>query len=484
MIDIPPDEFRRLGYRAVDMLADYFGSLSEQPCRSPVPDEVRRELLHQPLPQAASDPDSLLDYFGSHILRFPMGNGSPRFFGWVNSPPAPIGALAELLAAGLNPSVAGGDHAATYLEHAVLAWIREIIRFPATSGGILTSGGSVANLIGLAVMRHVKTHGDVRAHGLGRGGSTLVVYTSTEGHSCIQKDIELLGIGHANLHRVPVTSDWQMDVRVLRQQIAEDRAAGLRPACVAATAGTVNTGAVDPLAEIADLCEAEDLWYHVDAAYGGPAVLLSQLAELYRGIERADSLAVDPHKWMYVPVECGCALVRDSRAMRDAFSLVPPYLRDEAGLPWFSEFGIQQSRGFRALKLWFALKQIGLEGYRQSIARDIMLARTLQQRLRGLPDFELVAAGPLSVTCFRYAPTTLSGTEADCDRLNRKLLDVLQSDGDVFLTGTELAGRFVLRACIVNFRTTEQDVEALIEAVLTAGKRVRELDAGSGPAVS
>jgi len=377
--------------------------------------------------------------------------------------------------------VAGGDHAATYVEHAVLSWIREIVGFPATSGGILTSGGSVANLIGLAVMRDVKTSGEVRARGIGGVGPTLTVYASTEGHSCIQKAIELLGIGHAHLRRVAVTADWRMDLRALRQQIADDRAAGLMPACVAATAGTVNTGAIDPLSDIADLCEAENIWFHVDAAYGGPAAVLPELMELYRGIERADSLAFDPHKWMYVPVECGCALVRDSRAMRDAFSLVPPYLRDEAALPWFSEFGIQQSRGFRALKLWFALKQIGVDGYRQAIARDIGLARTLQQRLRELPDFELVAAGPLSVTCFRYLPRAFSGNAADGDRLNRRLLELVQSDGEVFLTGTELAGRFVLRACIVNFRTTEQDLEALIETVRMAGERVREQDTASGP---
>jgi aromatic-L-amino-acid decarboxylase len=474
MIDIPPDEFRRLGYRAVDLLADYFGSLSHAPCRSPVPDEVRHELMHQPFPHAPSGPGALLDYVASTILRFPMGNGSPRFFGWINPPPAPIGALADLLAAGLNSSVAGGDHAATYVEHAVVSWIREMMGFPAKSAGILTSGGSVANLIGLAVMRDVKTGGEVRARGLGGSDPGLTVYTSTEGHSCIQKAIELLGIGHAHLRRVAVTEDWQMDLGALRQQIADDRAAGLVPACVAASAGTVNTGAIDPLNDIADLCEAEHLWYHVDAAYGGPAVLLPQLAALYRGIERADSLAVDPHKWMYVPAECGCALVRDASAMRDAFSLVPPYLRDEAALPWFSEFGIQQTRGFRALKLWFALKQIGVDGYREAIERDIRLAHTLQRRLWELPDFELAAAGPLSITCFRYHPRAFSGSGADLDRLNRRLLEHVQREGDVFLTGTELAGRFVLRACIVNFRTTEQDLDALIEAVRRAGERTRD----------
>jgi aromatic-L-amino-acid/L-tryptophan decarboxylase len=360
-----------------------------------------------------------------------------------------------------------------------LKWIREIVGVPSWSGGILTSGGSVANLIGLAVMRQVKVGSDVRARGLRASGPALVVYTSTEGHSCIQKAIELLGIGHANLRRVPVTTEWRMDVPALVRQIVEDRASGLMPACVAATAGTVNTGAIDSLSEIAEVCKAENLWFHVDAAYGGPAALLPQLSTLYRGLERADSLAVDPHKWMYVPVECGCALVRDGRAMRDTFSLVPPYLRDETALPWFSEFGIQQSRGFRALKLWFVLKQIGVEGYRQSIARDIRLARTLQQRLHDSPDFEVVSAGPLSVTCFRYCPGTLAGNEAALDRVNRKVLALVQSSGDVFLTGTELAGRFVLRACIVNFRTTEDDLDLLVEAVRMAGERLRTEDAAS-----
>jgi glutamate/tyrosine decarboxylase-like PLP-dependent enzyme len=470
MIDMTPDEFRRLGYRAIDLLADDLASLRERPCRSPVPPDVQQALMHQPLPDEPSDPDALIDYVRSTVFQYPMGNASPRFFGWINSPPAPIAVLAELLAAGLNPSVAGGDHAATYLEHAVLNWIRAMVGVPSWSGGILASGGSVANLIGLAVMRHVKTGGEVRARGL---QGSLVVYTSTEGHSCIQKAIELLGIGHSNLRRVPVTAEWQMDVQALSQQIAADRSAGLMPVCVAATAGTVNTGAIDPLAPIADVCRAENLWFHIDAAYGGLAALLPQLSALYRGIESADSLAVDPHKWMYVPVECGCALVRDGRAMRDSFSLVPPYLRDETALPWFSEFGIQQSRGFRALKLWFALKQIGVDGYRRSIARDVQLAAVLQQRLRDSPDFKLVAAGPLSVTCFRYCPEALAGNEAAVDAFNRKLLASVQNAGQVFLTGTELAGRFVLRACVVNFRTTESDVGVLIDAIRRAGERLQ-----------
>jgi glutamate/tyrosine decarboxylase-like PLP-dependent enzyme len=471
-LNLASEDFRRLGHRAVDFVADYLAALPDRPCRTPVPADRQHALMHEPVPEHGTRLDQLLDDVES-LFQYPMGNGSPRFFGWVNSPPAPIGIIAELLAAGLNPSVAGGDHAATYIEHAALGWMRAIVGYPTDSGGLLTSGGSVANLIGLAVMRHVKSGRTVRVRGLRNVGSTLVVYASTEGHSCIQKAIELLGIGSAQLRRVPVTSEWQMDIGALRDMIARDRAVGLTPACVVATAGTVNTGTIDPLDVIADLCASEDIWLHVDAAYGGPGAMLSALAPLYRGLDRADSLAIDPHKWMYVPVECGCALVRDRAAMRDAFSLVPAYLRDDAALPWFSEFGIQQSRGFRALKLWMCLKYAGLDGYRNSIARDLALTRTLRQRLHESPDFQIVSAGPLSITCFRYVPGD-GRDEAAVDRMNRMLLDAVQHEGEVFLTGTDLAGRFVLRSCIVNFRTTEEDVARLVNVVREVGQRVAE----------
>lgn len=471
MIDLSTEDFRRLGYRAVDLLADHFAALPRARCRTPVPADLQHTLMLEPLPHVGTSPDGLLEYVESTVFQHPMGNGSPRFFGWVNSPAAPMAVIAEFLAAGLNPSVAGGDHAATYIEHGVLGWMRTIVGYPSTSGGLLTSGGSVANLVGLAVMRQVKSRGTVREKGLHGVAPRLVVYASTEGHSCIQKAIELLGIGSEQLRRIPVTSDWQMDVDALRAQIACDRAEGLTPACVVATAGTVNTGAIDTLEVIANYCASEDLWFHVDGAYGGPGVLLPELAPLYRGIERADSVAIDPHKWMYVPVECGCALVRDAAAMRDTFSLVPPYLRDDAALPWFSEFGIQQSRGFRALKLWLTLKHVGIDGYRQLIARDIARAQALRQQLGASADFEIVAAGPLSITCFRYKPSG-SHSDADIDRVNRTLLDAVQQEGDVFLTGTDLRGRFVLRACIVNFRTTEDDVNRLVEAIRRAGRSI------------
>jgi glutamate/tyrosine decarboxylase-like PLP-dependent enzyme len=367
----------------------------------------------------------------------------------------------------MNPSVAGGDHAATYVEHGVLNWLKTILGYPAESGGLLCSGGSMASLIGLGVMRHVKTGGAIRKSGFQNQDAPMIVYTSTQGHGCIQKAIEILGFGSDNLRKIPVDADFRMDTEALKQQIAADRAAGLRPVCVAASAGTVNTGAIDPLEAIADVCAAEDLWFHVDGAYGGVGILAEQTEGLYKGIERADSLGIDPHKWLYMTVECGCAFVRDAQAMRDAYSLVPPYLRDDTALPWFSEFGIQQTRGFRALKLWMVLQQIGVEGYRELISRDIRLARALGAKIRARKDFDLVSAGPLSVTCFRYTPPGIE----DMNLFSKQVVEIVQRSGQAFLTSTELNGQTVLRACVVNFRTTEADLDALLDAIAEAGQQ-------------
>ncbi len=466
MIDLSPDEFRQLGYQAIDQLAEQLAAVRDLPTRQPVPDDLRQRILGQPLPETESDPAELLNMFARDVLPYPMGNGSPRFFAWVNSPPAPLGVLAELLAAGMNPSVAGGDHAATYIEHTVLNWLKAIMTFPASAGSVLASGGSVANLIALGVMRHVKTGGSIRGQGFQERTPPMVIYTSTQGHGCIQKAIEILGFGSAYLRKIPVDSGYRMNLDALRAQVQADRAAGLLPVCVAASAGTVNTGAIDPLDDIADLCVAEQLWFHVDGAYGGLGILVEP--SLYKGIERADSLAIDPHKWLYMPVECGCVMVKDAQAMRDSYSLVPSYLRDDTAMPWFSEFSIQQTRGFKALKLWLVMQQIGVEGYRELLKHDIVLAKSLQAKIRARDDFELVAAGPLSVTCFRYKRR---GVE-DLDGLNRKLVETVQREGKAFLTTTELNGQLVLRACIVNFRTTEADLDILLDAIAEVGARV------------
>lgn len=477
MIDV--EGFRALAHRAADLAADHMEGVAGHPVFQPMTPEERRALLDLPLPSQGQPLEAALDFARDKILSRPMGNGHPRFFGWVNSPPAPAGVAAELLAAALNPSVAGGDHAAVYLEHGVVRWLKELVDFP-TGGsmGLLTSGGSVANLIGLAAARHHAALADgwnVREEGLQGGRSRLTLYLTEEGHSALRKAAEILGLGSASVHTIPTDEGLRMNVEALRAAIAADRAAGFRPFCVAASAGTVNSGAIDPLRGIAELCSAERLWFHVDGAYGAFGAAAPSLASLYDGMGRADSLALDPHKWLSVPIECGCVLVRDGALLRDSFSLVPPYLRTEegkgfGGLPWFSEYGPQQTRGFRALKLWMTIHALGRSGIAERIERHVSLARRLASRIDEAGDFERMADGPLSIVCFRYVPATLRGNEDRLDAINKAAMERIQAGGEAFVSGTTLRGRFALRACILHDRTTEADVDALVEIARHAGE--------------
>jgi glutamate/tyrosine decarboxylase-like PLP-dependent enzyme len=474
---LDPDEFRRLGHTVVDLVAAHLAEMRERPVFRPMTPPARQVLLDEPLPEAGRSPDAIVETLRRDVLPHPMGNGHPRFFGWVNSPPAPLGIVGEFLAAAMNPSCAGGDHAAIYLERCTVRWLMQLIGFP-TSGsmGLLVSGGSVASLIGLAAARHraaARQGWNVRDRGLRGMPAPPVLYVSSEGHSCLGKAAELLGLGEAAIRTVPVTADFAMDVAALRSAVAADVAAGCRPFCVAANAGTVSTGAVDPLAEIADVCGEHGLWFHVDGAYGAFGALDPERAPRYAGLERADSVALDPHKWLSVPVECGCVLVRDGHLLRDAFSLVPSYLRTEegkgfGGLPWFSEYGVQQTRGFRALKLWMVLQHLGRGGVARLVSRHLALARHLADLVRAAPDLELLADPELSVVCFRCVPPRRRGSPADLDALNKAVMERVQAEGAAFLTGTVLRERFWLRACVLHYATTEDDVAALVDIVRRA----------------
>lgn len=479
---LDPDELRRLGYRAVDLMVEHLAGIASGPVFQPMTPDERRSLLDRPLPTDSTTPDAILDQIRDQVLSHPMGNGHPRFFGWINSPPVPLAALAEMLAAALNPSCAGGDHAAVYLERAVVRWLMELLGFPTEgSMGLLVSGGSMATLSCLAAARSwvARRDGwDVRAEGVGAAPAPLTVYLTEEGHSSIRKAAELLGLGAASLRAVPVDGACRMDVGALRRAARRDRAAGRRPFCVAASAGTVGTGAVDPLDPLADLCAEEDLWLHVDGAYGAVGVLDPSLAERYVGLDRVHSLTLDPHKWLSVPVECGAALVRDGALLRETFSLVPPYLQTEegkgfGGLPWYSEYGFQQTRGFRALKLWSTLLLAGRDGLAQHVIRCNTLARRLGSMIQDADDLELLAPIELSVVCFRYAPAALRDDPAGLDALNKAIVEAVQAGGEAFLTQTTLGSRFALRACVVHYATTEADLRALLDAVRRAGARLR-----------
>jgi aromatic-L-amino-acid decarboxylase len=478
---IDPETFRALGYRAVDLATAYLAGMRERPVFTPMRPDERQLLMEQALPEEGLAPDIILDQFVERVLPHPMGNGHPRFFGWVNSPPSPIGAVAEFLAATIGPSCAGGDHAATYLERCAVRWLMELIGFPTEgSMGLLVSGGSMASLTGLAAARHRAAQEDgrdVRRDGIQGWDRQLTLYMSSEAHTTLKKAAELLGIGSAAVRIVPVDDAFRLDVAALRRAIGADRAAGMRPFCVVATAGTVSTGAIDPFAEIADLCAEKGLWLHVDGAYGAVGLLAPEKAPRYAGTERVDSLALDPHKWLSVPVECGCALVRDGALLRDSFSLVPPYVRTEegkgfGGMPWFAEYGFQQTRGFRALKLWMTLLHAGRNGLAAMIARHNALARYLSDLVDAEPDMERVAPVELSIVCFRYVPESVPLTEEELDALNKAIMEAVQAGGEAFLTQAMLRGRFVLRANVLHFGTTEEDVEALVEVVRRTGKRL------------
>ncbi|MFN8661722.1 MAG: pyridoxal-dependent decarboxylase [Thermomicrobiales bacterium] len=475
---LDPETFRTLGYEAVDLATAHLAGMREAPVFQPMSAATRLSLLDQPLPAGGTEPETILAQFATDVLPYPMGNGHPRFFGWVNSPPAPMGILAELLAAAMGPSCAGGDHAAIYLERCVVRWLMELVNFPVEgSMGLLLSGGSMASLTCLAAARQQAAVHDgwpIRERGLYGWGERLTLYMSTEAHTTLFKAAELLGLGAESVRVIRSGPDFRMDMTALHEAISTDRAAGLRPFCVIGTAGTVSTGAIDPLAEMAELCAAERLWFHIDGAYGAVGVLDPSIAAEYAGMERADSLALDPHKWLSIPVECGCALVRDAALLRDTFSMVPPYLRTEegkgfGGLPWFSEYGFQQTRGFRALKLWMTLLHAGRDGIVKMISQQNVLARQLGAMIAATPDLELLADVTLSICCFRFVPPGQDLDESALDALNKQIMERVQAGGEAFLTQAQVHGKFALRANVLHYATTREDIEALVAVVRKTG---------------
>jgi glutamate/tyrosine decarboxylase-like PLP-dependent enzyme len=401
-----------------------------------------------------------------------MGNGHPAFFGWVNPPPSPAGVIASLTAAAMNPSVVGGDHADVHLERAVVRWLAELVGFPHAPGaGLLTSGGSAATIVCLAGARGsaLATVGhDVRRDGLA-GAPPLAAYVPAEAHSCVQRGLELLGFGSGAMREMPLDGG-QLDADALRAAIAADRASGAVPALLVGSAGTVNTGAIDPLDDLANVAAAEDIWFHVDGAYGAFGVLDPALAARYSGMERADSLVLDPHKWLGVPVDAGCALVRRGDDLREAFSLIPPYLRQEDPDPvgTFAEYGFEQTRPFRALKTWATVAALGRQGIAAHIARCNELARELAAMVEREPDLELAVTPQTSIVAFRARP---AGCPPDrLEAVNQALPEAVQARGRAFVTGTVFEGRETLRACIVHPGTGSEQLATLVAEVVETAR--------------
>jgi len=471
---------------------DHLAGLADRPVFRPVPAEVVAAMAAEPLPLAGRPASEVLDAFAGGVAPYPFGNGHPRFGAWVNSPPHALGVFAEALAAAMNPSVAGGNHAAVHVEHQVVRWFAELAGLPAGSGGLLVGGGSAATLTALAAARHragARAGVDVRAEGLQGGdpGRRFVLYLGAEAHGSARKAVELLGLGSAHLRVLPSDAADRLRPDQLRAAVERDLATGHVPVAVVASAGTTNTGAIDPLDAIADVCADLQVWLHVDGAYGAPAVLLLERYAAHRaGLARADSVGLDPHKWLYAPVDAGVLLLRDPAAAREAFSLVPPYLRTDGdpggvgGPVWFSEYGFEQTRPFRALKVWMLLRHLGRDGYRGLVAHDVEIAEHLAAGVTAAPDLELLARG-LSVVCFRYRPPGVASERLDA--LNRRLLTAVQLGGRAFLAGTTVGGVFALRACVVNPGTGTGDADAVLAEVRAEGARAAG-DPVAAPAAS
>ena len=486
-LEMRPEEFRALGHALVDRIAGFLESLRARPVASGQdPATVRGRLGGGGLPERGASPAALLDEAARLVFENSVLPGHPRFLAYVVGSGAPIGALADLLAAAANQNVGAWHLApmATEIEAQTVRWIGDLLGFPA-GGGILTSGGNMANFVGFHAARHAKLPWDSRTSGLAAAGApALRFYATAETHTWIHKAADLFGLGTDAIRWVATDAELRMRTEELERLIREDRAAGRLPFLVIASAGTVSTGAVDPLPRIAEIARREGLWLHVDGAYGGFAAGVPGAPEDLRGLALADSIAVDPHKWLYAPLEAGCALVRDPTILPATFEYRPPYYppATDDGLIDYHSYGPQNSRGFRALKVWLGLRAAGREGYRAMIAEDMALARRLFEAAQRHPELDAGTLG-LSITTFRYVPREMADParrdDAYLDRLNAALLERLQHGGEIFLSNAVLGGRFLLRSCVVNFRTSAADIDAIPEIVARAGRALdREMRAG------
>ncbi|MGH8494777.1 MAG: pyridoxal phosphate-dependent decarboxylase family protein [Gammaproteobacteria bacterium] len=470
------EPFRAQAHEALDVMVDYLRDVRERPAWRPLPDDVK-DRLHEPLPEHAQSLESVLDAFRRDVLPFPSGNVHPRFWSWVSGTGSPVGMLADLLASGMNTLGLGFDDTApSVVEMQVLDWVKELFGMPPASSGLLVSGGSMANLVGIAVGRTAKSGYDVRRLGTNAPDEpALVVYASSETHSSVQKAVELLGIGSDRYRLIPVNARFEIDVEALHAQIHADGDAGLRPAILIGNAGTVNTGAIDPLDQLADIAAGHDLWYHVDGAFGAVARLTGSPPANLRGMERADSLAFDPHKWLHQPYNVGAVLVRHAKRHENTFHIAPAYLDKldggvAAGPVNFNALGVQLSRSFAALRIWMSFKTYGVERFRALTQQNLDQAQYLEGLVESEQELELLAPTALNIVNYRYNPGGL--TQGELDALNKKLLVELQVRGIAAPSSTRLDGRFSIRVCITNHRSRRADFELLIAETLRIGREL------------
>ncbi|MCX7103458.1 MAG: aminotransferase class V-fold PLP-dependent enzyme [Methylobacter sp.] len=459
--------FRMQGHKMLDDMIDYLEHQRDNPVWQPMPDAIR-QTFQQPLDLDHTDLAAAHNIFMGKVIPYALGNAHPGFMGWVHGGGTPVGMLAEMLSAGLNANLGGRDQAPIGVERQVVQWVRDLFDFPETASGLFVTGTSMANLLAVLIARTERLGVKVRQKGMTNNDQQLVAYTSTSAHISLTKAIEIAGFGSSALRKIPVNQQFQIDISALESTISEDKKTGLTPFFIAGTAGSADVGAIDNLKSLAELCQREKIWFHVDGAYGALGMLSPDIAPHLQGIEQADSIAFDFHKWGQVPYDAGFILVRDSQLQLDTFSSPAAYLKREtrgmaAGSPWPCDFGPDLSRGFRALKTWFTLKVYGAEKLGQVISNTCALAQYLKLRIEAEPKLELLAPVALNIVCFRYR-------SIDANRINAELVIALQESGIAAPSTTTINGQLAIRAAIVNHRTTSRDIDNLIDATLSFGK--------------
>jgi aromatic-L-amino-acid/L-tryptophan decarboxylase len=488
-LDISDEALLDLSEQFVALAQNYYLGISQRPV---FPSTTGAELERQfdkPPPLEGEPLDRLLSDCRK-MIEGTRHNGHPRFFGYVASPSTPVGAFADLLASAVNPSVTSWRSApsATQIERTVVRWLGSLIGFDDNAHGILTSGGSMANLTALLIAHRVKSGPRTSSEGLWNDGAPMTVYASDQVHLSIPKAADILGLGHRHVRLLPTDDCFRLDIRALREAVESDKQNGLRPFCVIASAGTAGSGAIDPLGEIAGVAREYGLWFHIDGAYGAPAAMVAEKRAIFAGLAKADSISLDPHKWLYTPVDCGCLLFHDPTAARRAFVMEADYIKvheqaEESFAFW--DYGIELSRRFRALKVWLTLKYYGARRVADAIADDMAMAQYMAEQVQAAEDFELLAPVELSICCFRYRPPRLRARleaakdheerdriNSELNRLNERIMHDVQRGGRAYLSNAMLRGKFALRACIINFRTTRADIDITVEVVRAAARQI------------
>ncbi len=486
-LDLKPEEFRKLGYQVIDMITEHYASINEIRVFPASTSAEMEQLFGEKLPETGQDPKAIIEEWQSKVLPNATHLGSPRFFGFVNGSGTMIGTLAEALTASVNMNLGGwlASPSATEIEQRTISWMAELLGYPTDCGGIFTTGGTMANFTALQTALRNNAPYDTTAKGLQNksfSGNFKVYMSDHEGHISIVRVADLLNLGRDSICLVKSKEDFSMDTVNLEIKLDEDIANGNVPLCVVAQVGSINVGVIDPLEEIARICKQRNIWFHADGACGAVGAILPNKKSQYRGLELADSVTLDPHKWLYIPYDCGCVLVRDKEKLRRAFSLQAPYLRgtlpaDYAGM-YFLEYGPEMSRGFRALKVWMSLKHYGVEGYRKLLSQNVQCVEYLDKLVRGSQDFEALHKPNLFMYCFRYSPTEWMdkwntdelNLNEQVDTLNQQIVDEIKLSGTAFIMSTKLRNRVVIRLSVCSHRTRLSDIAVVFSKLREIGE--------------